>query len=209
MPNHEFPRGGGGDRPGRSHLGRGSRRGLPHLRPLPGAPPAAGRFPAHAGGDGQRRPGLRSRLRRAAARAALLGHRRRRADRRAGPGRHLVRLAAGAAVDRPRLHLHRRRPRLFQPGRLGAPRRGLDRRDRAPQPVADRLPPVPGLRLAVPGLRHRRLHRHHRPDLPRRGQQRRGRSAPAWPPPRCSTSWRPWSWASCSTVSAGRRARRP
>ena len=93
--------------------------------------------------------------------AALLGHRRRRADRRADPGRPDVRLAAGADLDSRRLDLDRRRSRFRRPGRLDPPQGPLDRRGRPRPHEPAVVSAVPGVHLDRAGLHHRGVHRRH------------------------------------------------
>lgn len=105
--------------------------------------------------------------------AALLGDLGGGPDRRPDPGGDRVRLAAGVLVDPARLHLRRRDARLRRTGRLGAPRRLLDRADPRPLPEPPQLPRLHDLHLAGAAAGDRRVHRHDRERV-RDGARRRG-----------------------------------
>ena len=98
-------------------------------------------------------------------RAALLGDRRRRADRRADPRLPGLRLGARASLwIALRRGLDRRGARLLGARRLGpARRRARSPRSRARELGDRRRPGHDGVHLDRPGLRHRRLRRHHAP----------------------------------------------
>ena len=148
----------------------------------------------------QRRLGLRAGPGPAAAGAALLGHRGGGADCRAHSGHDLVRVAAGVAVDRSRRDLHRRRARLRRADGVRAAQGRLRRRDRPAIPARADLHLLSDLHLAGAGVRDRRVHRHHRPDLQGRRAGRSLRAGRGGLLDSLPRLWR-WSWA-CSCASA-------
>ena len=156
------------------HRQPGSR--LLALRPPPGSSVQPRRLATDSRRRAQRWRRLRAHAALLLARAALLGDRRGRADCRADPGLHCVRLGALSDLDRAGCDLHRRGARFFIPGSQHPPRRSIGRRGRARACRKAGVDSDAGFHLAGAALRPGRIRGHHREHV--RGQDRRACGRP-------------------------------